>query len=46
MESIKTKAGLVTFGILIAAVIAIIALDFILLGIIYGLTLIYFRLFE
>ncbi|MBU2840559.1 hypothetical protein HF670_13625 [Acidithiobacillus thiooxidans] len=41
MENIKTKAGLVTFGILIAAVIAIIALAFILLGIIFGLALIF-----
>lgn len=41
MESIKTKAGLVTFGILIAAVIAIIALAFIPLGILYGLALIF-----
>ncbi|OCX72504.1 hypothetical protein A6M23_09690 [Acidithiobacillus thiooxidans] len=40
-ESIKIKVGLVTFCILIAAVIAIIALAFILLGIIYGLALIF-----
>lgn len=40
-ENIKTKAGLVTFGILIAAVIAIIALVFVLLGILYGLALVF-----
>ncbi|MGC9207411.1 hypothetical protein [Acidithiobacillus sp.] len=41
MESIKTKAGLVTFGILVAAVIAIVALACIPLGILYGLALIF-----
>jgi hypothetical protein len=41
MKSIKTKAGLVTFGILVAAVIAIIAVAFIPLAIIYGLALIF-----
>jgi len=40
-ENIKTMAGLVTFGILIAAVIAIVALAFIPLGILYGLALIF-----